>query len=114
VDHATDWFRGGVVAYQRDAKAQILDVTADSVLSEEAAEQMASGACGVFDADIAVSTTGLAGGEPQDGVEVGTVFVGTCVEGTVRSRKHHFDGDPEDVCIAAAHQALVDLLGDLG
>jgi nicotinamide-nucleotide amidase len=114
VDHATDWFRGGVVAYQREAKEQILDVTAASVLSEEAAEQMASGACKVFDADIAVSTTGLAGGDPQDGVEVGTVFIGTCVDGRVRSRRHHFDGDPEDVCAAATRQALIDLLGDVG
>jgi len=114
VDHATDWFRGGVVAYQRNAKEALLDVTAQSVLSAEAAEQMATGACRVFEADIAVSTTGLAGGEPQDGVEVGTVFIGTCVDGIVKSRRHHFDGEPEDVCDAAAHQALVDLLDHIG
>jgi nicotinamide-nucleotide amidase len=113
VARATEWFRGGVVAYQRDAKEEILDVTADSVLSEEAAEQMATGACRVFDADIAVSTTGLAGGHPQDGVEVGTVFIGTSIDGTVRSRVHHFDGEPEEVCEAATYQALVDLLSDL-
>jgi nicotinamide-nucleotide amidase len=103
-----------MVAYQRDAKEALLDVTADSVLSIEAAEQMASGACKVFNADIAISTTGLAGGEPQEGVDVGTVFIGTCVDGAVRSRVHHFDGDPEEVCEAATHQALVDLLSHLG
>jgi nicotinamide-nucleotide amidase len=110
VDHATGWFRGGVIAYQRDAKEQILTVTAESVYSHEAARQMASGACRVFEAEIAVSTTGLAGGEPQDGVEVGTVFIGTCVDGRLNSRQHHFDGEPEDVCTAATHQALLDLL----
>jgi nicotinamide-nucleotide amidase len=110
VENATHFFRGGVVAYQRESKESLLGVTTDSVLCEPAAEEMARGACRVFNADIAVSTTGLAGGQPEDGVEVGTVFIGTCVDGRLGSREHRFDGAPEDVCEAAAHQALVNLL----
>ena len=75
VDGAVDFLRGGVVAYQPAVKASLLGVTADSVLSLAAAEQMARGAARLLEADVAVATTGLAGGEPQDGVDVGTVFI---------------------------------------
>jgi PncC family amidohydrolase len=104
-----DFFRGGVVTYQREAKESLLDVTAESVLSHKAAEEMARGACRLFDAAAGVATTGLAGGHPEDGVPVGTVFIATCVDGRLTSAEHHFDGDPEEICEAACHQALVDL-----
>ena len=114
VERAVTFFRGGAVTYQRSVKEALLGLTARSVLSLEAAEQMASGACRLFDAQVAVATTGLAGGDPRDGVPVGTVFVGVCVDGRVASSRHHFDGDPEEVCAAAERQALLDLLDALG
>jgi nicotinamide-nucleotide amidase len=110
VADAVTFFRGGVVAYQPGVKANVLGVTAENVLSTEAAEQMAFGVADLLDAQVAVSTTGLAGGEPEDGVEVGTVFVATFVNGVVRSSRHRFDGDPEEVCDAATRQALENLI----
>jgi nicotinamide-nucleotide amidase len=113
VDAAVTFLRGGVVAYQRRIKAELLGVTADSVLSTEAAAQMACGVADLLDAQVAVSTTGLAGGDPEDGVEVGTVFIGTFVSGAVSTSRHRFDGEPEKVCDAAARQALEDLAAAL-
>jgi nicotinamide-nucleotide amidase len=113
VDGAVDFLRGGVVAYQPAVKASLLGVTADSVLSLAAAEQMARGAARLLEADVAVATTGLAGGEPQDGVDVGTVFIATFVEGIVRSSRHHFEGFPEQVCDLAARQALAEINASL-
>jgi nicotinamide-nucleotide amidase len=113
VDGAVAFFRGGLVAYQPAVKASLLSVTTESVLSLEAAEQMARGAARLLDADVTVSTTGLAGGEPEDGVEVGAVFLATFVDGVVSSARYHFDACPERVCDLAARQALADLCASL-
>src|SRR3954464_6252989 len=63
VEQATDFLRGGLVAYQDEVKRGLLGVTARSVLTAEAAEQMASGVARLLDADVTVSTTGVAGDE---------------------------------------------------
>jgi nicotinamide-nucleotide amidase len=113
VEGAVDFLRGGLVAYQSAVKESLLRVTAESVLSLAAAEQMARGAAQLLDAAVTVSTTGLAGGEPEDGVEVGAVFVATFVDGVVSSSRYHFDAAPEGVCDLAARQALADLRASL-
>jgi nicotinamide-nucleotide amidase len=113
VDNAVTFLRGGVVAYQPGVKANVLGVTAESVLSTEAAEQMACGVADLLDAQVSVATTGLAGGEPEDGIEVGTVFIGTFVSGLMCSSRHRFDGAPEEICDAATRQALENLFGAL-
>jgi PncC family amidohydrolase len=74
-------YRGGVVSYATDLKAQLLDVD-QAMLSElgavhpRVAQAMAEGAARRLGADYAVSTTGVAGPSPQDGRRPGTVFVG--------------------------------------
>ena len=113
VEGAVEFFRGGTVVYQESMKRHLLDVRSASVLSLEAAEEMALGATRLLHADAAVATTGLAGHAAEDGVPGGTVFIATCVDGQVRSTRHHFDDDPERVCAAAAEQALADLLQHL-
>jgi nicotinamide-nucleotide amidase len=110
VEGAADFFLGGIVSYHECVKRTLLGVDAPTVFSLEAAEQMARGASRLLGADLVVATTGVAGGTPEDGVPVGTVFIATMVDGDVRSRAHHFDGDPEEVCGAATKQALSDLL----
>jgi nicotinamide-nucleotide amidase len=113
VTKAQSFFRGGVVPYQVPVKRSLLGVTAASVLTTQAAEQMAQGVCSLLDAQVAVATTGVAGDSAEDGVLPGTVFIGTCVGGRVHAREHHFGGEPADVCDGARRQALIDLLRDL-
>ncbi|MGD9701128.1 MAG: CinA family protein [Acidimicrobiia bacterium] len=109
VEHAADFFRGGVVAYQTAIKRTLLGVDAPNVLSEEAACQMASGVSHLLGVDAAVATTGLAGGDAEPGIPVGTVFVGTVVDGVTSAHRYWFDGNPEQVCDAATKQSLIDL-----
>lgn len=110
---AADFFRGGLVAYQVPVKQRFLGVSSTKVLNLRTAEQMARGVAGLLHASVAVSTTGVAGGEPIDGVPVGTVFIGTAVDGVVSSLRHWFPGEPDEVCTAAARQALRDLAAAL-
>ena len=110
VEKAAEFFRGGLVAYQEEIKRDLLGVPAGSVLTAEAAEQMASGAAELFGADVTVSTTGVAGDAEEDGTPPGTVYIGTQVDGVVASKVHRFEGSPQQICDQARRQALVDLV----
>lgn len=77
--------RGGVVAYATDVKASALDVPRDllnsvGAVDADVALAMAAGVATRLGADIGISTTGVAGPDPQDGKAVGTVFI-ACVWG---------------------------------
>jgi nicotinamide-nucleotide amidase len=110
VESASEFFRGGLVAYEEGCKRQLLGVTARHVVSAEAAAEMVTGAARLFDVTAAVSTTGLATDEPCDGVPGRTVYIGTLVDNDVRVRHHRFAGPtPIDVREQARRQALMDL-----
>lgn len=76
VPGAGDVFRGAVVSYATDVKRDVLGVTAERVVSEECARQMAAGARKVLDADVGLATTGVAGPEPLEGEPPGLVYFG--------------------------------------
>ena len=72
---ASDVFRGSIVSYASEVKYDVLGVPRGPVVSGEAAEAMAAGACRVLGCDVAVAVTGVAGPDEQEGVPVGTVFL---------------------------------------
>ncbi len=72
VPGASAYFAGGVVSYSNEAKRDLLGVDEElldqhGAVSAEVAEAMALGALDRFDADVAVSVTGIAG--PDGGSE---------------------------------------------
>jgi nicotinamide-nucleotide amidase len=81
VEGASDTFRGTIGSYATDVKRSVLGVTAESVVSEEAAKEMAEAAQRVLGADVGISATGVAGPTEQDGVAVGTVYFGIAIPG---------------------------------
>jgi nicotinamide-nucleotide amidase len=113
IEEATDWLRGGVVAYQDEVKRALLGVIAESVLSEQAAVEMADGARTLFGADVTVATTGVAGDDEVEGTQPGSVYIATSVEGRSDVTVHRFDGSPEEVCDQARRRALLDLVAAL-
>ncbi|MGH9023565.1 MAG: competence/damage-inducible protein A [Acidimicrobiia bacterium] len=76
VPGASRSFRGSVVSYAAEVKRSLLGVTAEKVVSEECASEMALGARRVLGADVGLAVTGVAGPESQDGEPVGTVILG--------------------------------------
>jgi nicotinamide-nucleotide amidase len=106
---SSDWYRGGLVAYQREIKFELLEVTPGPVVTERAAREMASGAAKLFQADATVSVTGAAGPAPHDGAPPGTVVVGTSVDGAATAFTLHFEGSPEEVCEQATVHAIAAL-----
>jgi PncC family amidohydrolase len=78
---ASDVFRGTIGAYATEVKRSVLEVTADVVVSEQAAREMAEGAQRVLGADVGIAVTGVAGPAEQDGVAVGTVCFAIALPG---------------------------------
>lgn len=97
---ASEWFRGGVVAYANEAKVALLGVSPASIeahgaVSEEVAREMAAGARRRFEASAGLAVTGVAG--PSGGTAekpVGTVHVALEVDdGTGRHERLALPGD---------------------
>ncbi len=109
-------FNGGVVSYANEVKQGILGVKSETLVdegavSETCALEMAHGARDALKADVAVSTTGIAG--PTGGSDekpVGTVCFGIYAKnkGSVWSKTftEHFHGDRDEVRLQAVAFAL--------
>jgi len=101
---ASEYFAGGLVAYSNEAKADLLGVDpnlieAHGAVSPEVAEAMAIGALERFDADVAVSITGIAGpGGGTDEKPIGYVcFNARLADGTSIARDPVIPGGRLDI-----------------
>jgi nicotinamide-nucleotide amidase len=109
---ASNWLRGGIVAYTNEIKTSLLGVPKDLIdkhtaVSGEVAEAMAVGARQRFGSDLAVSTTGYAG--PTTGAAnepVGLVYVGLAWDGGVGSWTFSWIGTRTEVQSRTAKMAL--------
>lgn len=106
-------FRGGLVVYATDLKIKLAGVNADllahrGVVDPEVAAELAIGAAQTCGADWGLGTTGVAGPDPQDGVTVGTVFVGVAGPGGYREvRGLRLSGDRATIRAQAVSAALL-------
>lgn len=86
VPGASSAFQGSIVSYASEVKFDVLGVPEGPVVSEDAVTAMVQGACRVLGADVGVAVTGVAGPGPQDGLEPGTVWFATMVDGQVETQ----------------------------
>ncbi len=120
VPGSSDYFLGGVIAYDNTAKTAILGVSPSTLrrhgaVSGRTAAEMARGARRAFRSDIALSSTGIAG--PSGGSRkkpVGLVYLGMARAGGTTVRRHLFKGPRRAVISQAAEAALGMLIGHLG
>lgn len=116
VPGASAVYRGGVISYATEVKAQVLGVSA-SLLAERGAVDpdvalaMAAGTARVCGADYGVATTGAAGPEPCDGKPVGRVYLAVFGPGVSRSVEKNYAGGRAEIRACAARDALL-LLAD--
>ena len=114
---------GGVVAYNTAIKNSVLGVSAELLASRgavdpEVARQMASGVRAALaidgrPADVGLSTTGVAGPDPQDGKPVGTVYLGLAIGDRVESVALSLSGSRSEIRSATVQHALATLLAAL-
>jgi nicotinamide-nucleotide amidase len=110
---ASRTFTGAVVSYAGEVKRDVLGVTAERVVSSDCAEQMAIGVRQLLGVDWALSTTGVAGPDEQEGQAVGTVYVGIASTQRVRSVRLALEGDRVEIRRAVCSAALQLLLQEV-
>lgn len=105
--------RGGATCYAWDTKASILGVNRDlleqrGAVCAEVAVQMSQGASALYDADIGIATTGVAGpGSDARGVAEGTVYIAVYERGgEARVTLCHFEGDRSQIRLQSVREAL--------
>ncbi len=112
VPDASHVFDLGIVAYANAMKITFLGVPEQTIMqhgavSAETAKAMAQGIMRNAQADIGISTTGIAGpGGGSDAKPVGTVHIGLAWDGGVISEHHHILGSRADVAYRASQNAL--------
>ncbi len=113
VPGSSDVFVGGVIAYDNALKRDLLGVS-DSTLAEHGAvseavvRAMTVGAIQRLGASAAVAVTGIAGpGGGSHDKPVGTVWLGSALDGDVQSRRSMFPGTRHEIRARAAQAALL-------
>jgi nicotinamide-nucleotide amidase len=95
-----------------DVKERVLGVPEGiDPCSAECAERLATGALDLLRADVAVSTTGVGGPDPEDGHEAGTVYLGWATPSGSGHRLLELDGGPEEVLTRTVESSLALLAG---
>ena len=107
-------YRGGVVVYATDLKAKLAGVPEDLLAAvgpvhPDTAAALAAGVRERLEATYGLATTGVAGPDPQAGIEAGTVYVAAAGPGSVQVRKLQLTGDR-----AAVRRASVLAVLELG
>jgi len=118
VPGASAAFRGGVVAYATELKAELLGVDAvmlrrHGAVYPQVAAAMAQGVRARLGATYGVATTGVAGPEPSDGPPVGTAHIAVSVADDTVVRTIALAGDRHDIRRLTVEHALGLLLGRL-
>ena len=116
---SSEIFNGSAVTYSNEAKKNILGVKENTLknfgaVSEQCALEMAQGALKIYDADIAVSITGIAG--PDGGSElkpVGTVCFGVASKNEAKTFTEKFTGSRADIRNEAVNFALKKILKEI-
>ena len=116
VSGSSGYFIGGVIAYSNRIKEELLGVDSMTIIkhgavSKETAQEMAQGICQKFQADIGLSTTGIAGptgGTPEK--PVGLVWAGIHHKDQTHTYECHFKGDRGTVKAKTVLEVLTSLL----
>lgn len=111
VSGASKVFLEGVVAYSNQAKINRLNVRKETIdnyypVSSEVAVEMAKGLIN-YGADIAISTTGIAGPNSDDSnFPVGLCYVAVASKSKVKAYKHKFSGNREEITKTGVKTAI--------
>ena len=115
VPGASNYFVGGIVAYNKMIKIKELQVdektiTENTVVSAQVAEAMAKGIQQKYQTDYAIATTGNAGPTADETDKtVGTVFIAIATPTTIFSEEFFF-GKPREKVIGRASNKALELL----
>lgn len=99
---ASKVLKGGIVAYQNEIKEKVLNIDPQIIIkhssvSKEVALLMAENVRKLLEADLGVSTTGVAGPTTMGNKKVGTVFVAISFKGHNMCLELNLTGDRQAI-----------------
>ena len=108
-------YKGGFISYSNESKLSQVKINSDTLknhgaVSEEVALEMATNGRNIFNSDIGVSVTGIAG--PGGGTKdkpVGLVYVGYCGESILKVEKFNFHSNRQTNKVRTS-QAVLNLI----
>jgi nicotinamide-nucleotide amidase len=108
--------RGGLIVYATELKAELAGVDRQllaehGAVHPDVAAQLAEGARERCGATWGLGLTGVAGPDPQDGVQPGTVYIAVAGPPGVEVRRLGLSGDRQDVRTGSV-AAVLELLRD--
>jgi PncC family amidohydrolase len=108
---ASAFFMSGIVAYSRDCKEDILNVSGDVIrkfgmVSKEVAIEMAERVRLLTKTDYSVSTTGNLGPDVLEGKNSGLIYVAASKEGETVTKQLNLNGSREENKEEASMAAL--------
>ncbi len=112
VPGASNYFKGGIIAYSNELKIHLLGVNAQVIeeqtaVCEEVAMQMAVGLCQTINCDYAIAITGIAGpGGGTPTIPVGTIWIAYGSKDDMRTFKLTEDNGRDVNLANATNQAL--------
>lgn len=107
---ASAYFKEGFVTYCNEAKIKTLGVAKKTIddfgaISSQTAYEMAQGTARLSGCPVAISTTGNAGPDCDEGKEAGLVYIGIFINGNISIFDFRFSGSRAEVRKQAAHAA---------
>ncbi|MFH1224057.1 MAG: CinA family protein [Pseudomonadota bacterium] len=113
---ASKVFMGGIIAYSDDAKKKLLGVKQNTLnnygaVSEKTVKEMCTGLKKLFNTDITISISGIAG--PDGGTKqkpVGTVYFGFMFGKKFYAKKEIFHGSRVYIMLRAINKVFTEIL----
>lgn len=89
---SSKYFKGSIIAYNNEVKKKLLKIDKKiidnyGVVSKECAAAMAKNSAEIFDSDLAIAATGVAGPEAHAGKDAGTMYLAIYYRGQLRDLK---------------------------
>lgn len=108
---ASNYFKGGVVAYTNEIKLNVLHVKAETLetfgaVSSQTALEMATNVREIFKTTFGLSTTGVAGPLTSEGKPVGLVYVAIVGEDFSEVKEFHFTGSRTEIKFQTADEVF--------
>lgn len=112
VPSASSVFLEGLVTYSNESKVKRLFVSQKTLdefgaVSSQTAKEMAQGVCKVVNADVSISTTGVAG--PTGGTDkkpVGLIYISVNIKGNTTTKEFYMTGNREKIRLRTTIVAL--------
>ncbi len=116
VPGSSAYYKGGITSYSIEAKEYILHVPDEiiqkhTVVSEEVAREMAFQSAKLFNTDIAISTTGVAGPDSDEfNNPVGLAYIGLYFKGDISVKPYSFPNVTRDEMINRISNKALEML----